>query len=90
MIHLDGAVPELRWAVEIDHVTWHGGRFDTQRDKDPDRGARRLGWQVERVTDHELADDFARRHRSELVELHRLRRASSYVPRDHSLISPIS
>jgi very-short-patch-repair endonuclease len=73
VIHLDGAVPELRWAVEIDHVTWHGGRFDTQRDKARDRGARRLGWQVERVTDQELADDFARAI-SELVELHRLRR----------------
>lgn len=73
VIHLDGAVPELRWAVEIDHVTWHGGRFDTQRDKARDRGARRLGWQVERVTDQELAEDFARAI-SELVELHRLRR----------------
>ncbi len=37
VIHLDGAVPELRWAVEIDHVTWHGGRFDTQRGHDEER-----------------------------------------------------
>ena len=72
VIHLDGAVPELRWAVEIDHVTWHGGRFDAQRDKGRDRGARRLGWQVDRVTDQELADDFARAI-DDLVELHRLR-----------------
>jgi hypothetical protein len=72
VIHLDGAVPALRWAVEGAPVTWHGGRFDAQRDKARDRGARRVGWQVDRVTDQELADHFARAI-GELVELHRLR-----------------
>ncbi len=71
-IHVDGADPAIRWAVEVDHVTWHGGRFDAQRDKGRDRGARRLGWQVDRVTDLELAEDFDRAI-DELVELYRLR-----------------
>ena len=46
-IHVDGASPSVRWALEVDHVTWHGGRSDAQRDKGHDRGARRLGWQVD-------------------------------------------
>ena len=54
----DGADPEAKWAVEVDHVTWHGGRFDAQRDKGRDRNARRIGWQVDRVTDQELDDGF--------------------------------
>jgi very-short-patch-repair endonuclease len=71
-IHVDGAATLVRWAVEIDHVTWHGGRFDAQRDKGRDRGARRLGWQVDRVTDLELAGNFTAAI-DELVELYRLR-----------------
>ena len=54
VIHPDAALPEVRWALEIDHVTWHGGRLDAQRDKGRDRGLRRVGWQVDRVTDVEL------------------------------------
>lgn len=75
IVHPDGADPSIKWAVEIDHVTWHGGRLDAQRDKSRDRGLRRLGWQVERVSDRELADDF---HAviNELAELHGLRAAS--------------
>lgn len=57
-IHPDGADPSIRWALEIDHVTWHGGRLDAQRDKTRDRNARLIGWEVERVTDQELMDDF--------------------------------
>lgn len=59
-IHPDGALPHLRWAVEVDHITWHGGRFDAQYDKHRDRAARRAGWQIERVTDQALDDDFER------------------------------
>ncbi len=73
VIHPDGADPAIKWAVEIDHVTWHGGRFDTQRDKGRDRNARRLGWQVDRVTDQELREAFDTTI-DELVELHALRR----------------
>lgn len=78
VIHPDGADPEARWAVEVDHVTWHGGRFDTQRDKGRDRNARRIGWQVDRVTDQELNEGFERAI-SELVELWHLRRRELHV-----------
>lgn len=73
-IHADGADPAVRWAIEIDHVTWHGGRFDAQRDKGRDRLARRVRWQVDRVTDQELADDF-RGTIAEVADLYHLRRA---------------
>lgn len=72
VIHPDGADPNIRWAVEIDHVTWHGGRLAAQRDKGRDRGLRRIGWQVERVTDQELRYSFADVI-AELAELHALR-----------------
>ena len=64
-IHADVAVPELRWAIPIDHVTWHGGRIDAQRDKQNDRQARMIGWQVDRVTD----DDINRRLPAVVAEL---------------------
>lgn len=57
-VHPDGALPDIRWAVEVDHVTWHGGRLDAQRDKGRDRKLRRVRWQVDRVTDVELAEHF--------------------------------
>lgn len=72
-IHPDGADPTIRWAVEVDHVTWHGGRFDAQRDKGRDRAARRIRWQIDRVTDLELREDF-RRTIADLVALYHLRR----------------
>jgi very-short-patch-repair endonuclease len=56
LVRLDIADVAARWGVEIDHVTWHGGRADAQRDKARDRACRRLGWQVDRVTDAEIAD----------------------------------
>jgi very-short-patch-repair endonuclease len=74
VIHPDGALPDIRWAVEIDHVTWHGGRLDAQRDKGRDRRLRRIGWQVDRVTDIELREHFEATI-DELVELSTLRRA---------------
>jgi very-short-patch-repair endonuclease len=58
VIHPDGALPGIKWAIEIDHVTWHGGRSDAQRDKGRDRQLRRIGWQVDRVTDQELREAF--------------------------------
>jgi len=72
VIHPDGAVPSIRWAIEIDHVTWRGGRADSQRDKGRDRGLRRIGWQVDRVTDQELRVDFNRTIR-EIAELYQIR-----------------
>ncbi len=73
VIHPDGALPHIRWAVEVDHVTWHGGRLDAQRDKGRDRQLRRIAWQVDRVTDVELKQHFDRTIH-ELVELVDLRR----------------
>jgi hypothetical protein len=71
-IHPDGVDVSANWAVEVDHVTWHGGRLKAQQDKGRDRALRKLGWQVDRVTDRELADDFAGAIR-DLLELHALR-----------------
>lgn len=60
VVHPDGADPVSRWAIEIDHVTWHGGRFDAQRDKQRDRWLRKEGWVVERITDQALRENRAR------------------------------
>lgn len=73
-IHADVALPDIRWALEVDHVTWHGGRIDAQRDKTRDRQLRRVGWQVDRVTDVDIADHLDGTI-TELVELIALRRA---------------
>jgi very-short-patch-repair endonuclease len=74
-IRIDGADPTIRWALEVDHVSWHGGRHDAQRDKARDRALRRMDWQVDRVTDQELDDDFDAAI-TELVDIHRHRAAS--------------
>jgi len=58
-IHVDVAVPAIRWALEVDHITWHGGRLDAQNDKVRDRQTRRVGWQVDRVTDADTRDHLA-------------------------------
>ncbi len=59
VVFLDLADVESRFAVEVDHVTWHGGRLDAQADKRRDRGMSRLGWLVSRVTDLDLSEHFA-------------------------------
>ena len=58
-IVLDLACPTCRLGVEVDHVTWHGGRLDSQRDKRRDRAAARVGWSVLRVTDGDIGDRLA-------------------------------
>jgi very-short-patch-repair endonuclease len=75
VIHPDGADPTIKWALEIDHSSWHAGRQEAQRDKVRDRGLRRLGWQVDRVTDYELDDDFDATI-DELADIYRRRLAS--------------
>jgi very-short-patch-repair endonuclease len=75
IIHPDGVDPAIKWALEVDHSSWHAGRVESQRDKVRDRGLRRLGWQTDRVTDYELDDDFDATI-SELVDIHRQRRAA--------------
>ena len=58
-VHLDIADPGCGWALEIDHVTWHGGRADAQSDKIRDRALRRINWHIERVTDVEVERSLA-------------------------------
>lgn len=53
-VRLDMADPEIRLAIEVDHVTWHTDRMQVQRDKRRDRALVRLGWTVLRVTDEDL------------------------------------
>lgn len=57
VIRIDLGDPSMKFGVEVDHVTWHGGRLESQRDKVRDRELMRLGWTVPRVTD----DDVTRR-----------------------------
>ncbi len=77
-IHPDGVDSVAKWAVEVDHVTWHGGRMKAQQDKGRDRALRLLGWQVDRVTDQELAEDFAGTIR-DLIQLHALRTPTPHL-----------
>lgn len=83
LIHLDGADPRIGWGLEVDHVTWHGGRFDAQYDKARDRAARAVGWEVERVTDGELGAGFDSTL-DELAESYH-RRAATRPPTSHPL-----
>lgn len=53
-VRIDLAAPDLRLGIEVDHVTWHGGRLDTQRDKVRDRELMRLRWTIARVTDEDI------------------------------------
>ncbi len=75
IIHPDGADPSIKWALEVDHASWHAGRQEAQQDKVRDRGLRRLGWQVDRVTDYELDDNFDATI-NELADIHRQRKAT--------------
>lgn len=54
LVHLDMADTALRFGIEVDHVTWHGGRLDVQRDKRRDRELAQLGWSISRVTDDDV------------------------------------
>ena len=79
-IVIDLADPATRFGIEVDHVTWHGGRLDVQRDKSRDRAAMRLGWLIARVTD----DDIERRLgevADELVDIARLHAAGGRATR---------
>jgi hypothetical protein len=69
VVHLDGGDPLRRFGVEVDHVTWHGGRLSGQYDKWRDRQLHRIGWYAPRVTDEDLDTNFDGVIR-ELVELY--------------------
>jgi hypothetical protein len=53
-IHPDLAWPDIRWAVEVDHRTWHETAEATAADNARDRQVRMLSWEVERVSDREI------------------------------------
>lgn len=78
-IHADIAVPALKWAIPIDHITWHGGAISIARDKQNDRQARQIDWTVSRVTDEDVAQRLSTTL-AELVEIRdRLLRPASPV-----------
>ena len=52
--HIDMGDPSSLFGIEVDHVTWHGGRLDAQRDKRRDRQLARLGWTISRVPDDDI------------------------------------
>lgn len=59
IVHAAGALTGVKWAVEIDHVMWHGGRFDDNYVTSRDRAVGESGWEIVRVTDLALRADFA-------------------------------
>jgi very-short-patch-repair endonuclease len=59
VIHPDFYWPEEREIVEVDHVTWHGGRLSSAYDKRRDRLARRIGIGTTRVPDCDIREDLA-------------------------------
>ena len=57
VIHPDLGLPQDGFFVEVDHVSWHGGRTDSAYDKRRDRKVRVGGWHVERVPDLAIDND---------------------------------
>ncbi len=51
VIHPDLGLPEHGFYVEVDHLTWHGGRMAADYDSRRDLYVSALGFRVERVTD---------------------------------------
>jgi len=70
-IRLDLSVPDVRWGVEVDVHFSHFLLEGSTADKDRDRKCRRIGWQVDRVTQIDLLD--LDTIVAELVELYELR-----------------
>lgn len=54
VVAIDLADRGLLFGIEVDHVTWHNGRLDIQRDKRRDRQLTRRGWTMARVTDADV------------------------------------
>lgn len=77
-VRIDMAVPEVRWAVEVDVHSDHLGLEGSTKDKRRDRGMHSVDWQIERVTRIDLLD--LRGILEELVALYhrRLSRFSSF------------
>ena len=75
-LHPDLVWADARLAVEVDHVTWHGGRVAIVDDRSRDRQLRMLRWDVERVTDAEVTSRCAAVVR-DLVDLYHHRCATN-------------
>jgi very-short-patch-repair endonuclease len=56
VIRIDLAVPDVRWAIEIDIHPDHLFLEGTTKDKRRDRQCHLIGWQVERVTEVDFLD----------------------------------
>lgn len=70
-IRFDMAVPDRRWAVEVDVHPGHSQPLGIAGDKQRDRWCHRIDWQVERVTEIDLVDVEALC--DELADLYRTR-----------------
>jgi hypothetical protein len=55
-VKIDIAVPAIRWGIEVDVHPDHLLLEGTTKDKARDRQCHLIGWQIERVTDLDLAD----------------------------------
>lgn len=51
VVHPDLCWPDIRFAVEVDHATWHNFGAAVEYDKWRDRQLGLVGWEVRRVTD---------------------------------------
>jgi very-short-patch-repair endonuclease len=51
---LDFYWPDVAEALEVDHITWHGGKLDLTADKRRDRMLRRVGIRTTRITDDDV------------------------------------
>jgi hypothetical protein len=56
VVHPDLGIPELGFFIEVDHLSWHGGRHETAYDRDRDLRVRASGYDVERATDVAIDD----------------------------------
>lgn len=60
VVHPDLGLPDDGFFVEVDHLSWHGGRIESAYDRRRDVKVRLAGFHVERVTDiaidHHLAE----------------------------------
>jgi very-short-patch-repair endonuclease len=63
IVHADLGLPEHGFFVEVDHLTWHGGRMAADYDSRRDLQVSALGLRVERVTDVSID-----RHLAETVD----------------------
>ena len=53
-IHPDLGWPDVGFFVEVDHLSWHGGRLENAYDRWRDRQVRLIGKELVRVTDIDL------------------------------------